>query len=199
MATYHAIAAVGGAVLRLLDDSCPRGEFPAAQFDMIQAGAYQGVPMKEGVTLFMYRVTVNASLRNRAPRTTVDGRRYRPALPLDVYYLMTPWAETPILQQRLLGWAMRTLEDHAILSSGLLNHAGPEHDTFGPSEAVELIHEPLSVIDLATVWEAIRASWQLSVAYVARPVSLDSDVELVEGARVQTRAFTVGTAAGGTS
>jgi hypothetical protein len=191
MATYHAIAAVGGAILRLLEDSCPRPEFPGAQFEMIQAGAFRDAPIKEGVTLFLYRVTVNGTVRNRAPRATPDGRRFRPSLPLDLYYMLTAWAETPIKQQRLLGWAMRIVEDYTILPAGLLNHAGPEHDTFGPNEAVELINEPLSVIDMANVWEAIEASWQLSICYVARLVAIDSGLEVTAGPPVQTRAFEV--------
>ena len=68
MATYHAVAAVGEAIRRLLEDACPRGEFPAAQFALIQAGDLQTAPMKEGVSLFLYRVAVNGAGRNRAAR-----------------------------------------------------------------------------------------------------------------------------------
>jgi hypothetical protein len=192
LATYHAIAAVGGSILRLLEDGCPRGEFPAAQFRMIQAFEYQSAPMREGVSLFLYRVGLNANLRNRPARVAADGRRFRPSLPLDLYYLLTPWGETPGKQHRLLGWAMRLLEDTAILPAGLLNSAGPEHDTFRPSEAVELICEPLSVQDITGVWQGLRADWQLSVTYVARLVLLDSGAEFPAGPPVQTQQYALG-------
>ncbi len=191
MATYHAIAAVGEAICRLLGDGCPRAEFPAAQFKVIQANDYQTGPMKEGVSLFQYRVGINGSQRNRPARVAPDGRRYRPSLPLDLYYLLTPWGEQAVKQQRLLGWAMRLLEDTAILPAGLLNAAGPEHDTFRPSETVELICEPLSIQDITGVWQGLRADWQLSVTYVARLVLLDSDLELAGGPPVQAHQFTL--------
>src|SRR5262249_5323752 len=139
MATYHAIAAVGQAIRRLLEAACPRGEFPAAQFLLIQTGDFQAMAIKEGVSLFLYRVAVNGTLRNRPARVAPDGRRYRPSLPLDLYYLLAPWAETAVKQQRLLGWAMRALEDTAILPAGPLNHPGPDRDTFGPPDAAEPI------------------------------------------------------------
>ena len=191
MATHRAIAAVGESLRRLLEDACPRGtaDFPRAEFALIQAGQLLTAPMTEGISLFLYRVSINGAGRNRAVRVTQDGRRFRPSLPLDLYYLLTPWAASAHKQQCLLGWAMRTLEDTPILPAGLLNHAGPESDTFGPHEAVEIVSEPMSIIDTANVWEALKANWQLSVAYVARLVAIDSDVGLTSGLRVQTREF----------
>jgi hypothetical protein len=191
MATHRAIAAVGGALLRLLEDACPRADFPTAEFSLIQAGQIKAAPMKEGVSLLLYRVAINGAGRNRAVRVRQDGTRYRPSLPVDLYYLLTPWAESAFKQHRLLGWAMRTLEDTPILPAGLLNQHGPEHDTFGPTETVEIVTEPITVIDLANVWEALEADWQVSVAYVARLVAIDSDLDLVEGPRVQTRELDV--------
>jgi hypothetical protein len=192
MATYHAIAAVGQAVLGLLEDACPRDEFPAAQFALYQAADFQNPQLKEGVSLYLYRVVVNGTQRNRAARVGPDGRRFRPSLPLDLHYLLTAWAETAARQQRLLGWCMRLLEDTAILPAGLLNHPGPEPDTFHANETVELVCEPVSLQDMANVWEAFKNSLQLSAAYVARMVLIDSTLELGEGAPVQTRVFNAG-------
>jgi hypothetical protein len=191
MATFRAIAAVGEGVRRLLEGACPRADFPTAEFALIQTGQLLTPPMKEGVSLFLYRVSINGAGRNRAVRVRQDGTRFRPSLPVDLYYLLTPWAESALRQQRLLGWAMRTLEDTPILPAGMLNQAGPEIDTFGPSETVELVGEPLSVIDTANIWEALKANWQLSVAYVARLVAIDSEIDFTDGARVQTREFEI--------
>lgn len=192
MATYHAIAAVGEALRRLLDDSCPRAEFPAAQIRIIRADDFQSPPFKEGVSLFLYRVAINATQRNRAARTSLNGRRFRPALPLDLYYLLTPWAESADKQHRLLGWAMRAVEDMCILPAGLLNAAGPEEEVFQPSETVELICESLSLQDETNVWQGLRAAWQMSATYVARLVALDSMVELTAAPLVQAQEFQLG-------
>ncbi len=192
MASFRAIGAVGEALRRMLEDACPRSEssgFPRAEFAIIQAGQLLTTPMKEGISLFLYRVSVNGSGRNRGSRVSKDGHRLKPSLPLDLYYLLTPWAASAVKQQNLLGWAMRTLEDTPILPSGLLNHAGPEHETFAPAEAVEFGIEQMSIRDTAEVWEALKANWQLSVAYVARSVAIDSELEFNEGPRVRSREF----------
>ena len=87
MATYHAIAAVGEALLRLLADACPKPEFAGAQFNLYSAADFQSA-MEEGVALFLYRVTPNTAGYNLAPRLGADGRRYRPPLALDLHYLL---------------------------------------------------------------------------------------------------------------
>src|SRR5690349_15219770 len=116
MATYRAIAAISQAVLGMLEEACPRDEFAEAGFRLVQPSDFQidTPPLAEGISLFLYRVTVNGSLRNLPPRLAPDGRRYRPALPLDLHYLITAWGRSVEKQQRLLGWALRTLEDTSI-------------------------------------------------------------------------------------
>ncbi len=145
--------------------------------------------MEEGISLFLYRVTVNTTLRNLPPRVAPDGGRYRPSLPLDLHYLLTAWATDPDQQQRLLGWSMRALEDVPILPSGVLNHYIDKHDTFRSEEAVELICDPLAIQDLIGVWDKLRSRYQTSATYVARMVAVDSDVKLVEAELVQARGF----------
>jgi hypothetical protein len=188
MATYHAIAATGQAILGVLADACPRDEFGGAAFELYQPSDLKD-PMDDGVSLYLYRIAVNAARRNMPPRSAPDGRRLRPPLPLDLYFLLTAWARTAARQQRLLGWAMRTIEDTPVLGSGVLNHYGPEPDTFLAHEAVELICEPVSLQDQVNIWEPFQANHQLSVTYVARMVAIDSRLELPDAAPVQTRVF----------
>jgi len=145
MATYQAIAAIGEAILGLLEAARPKPEFANAQFALYQSTNFQN-PMEEGISLYLYRVATNTTRRNLPPHIGPDGRRYRPPLPLDLHYLLTPWARTAAKQQRLLGWSMRALEDTPILPAGLLNHYGTEPETFFPHETVELVCEPLLLI-----------------------------------------------------
>jgi hypothetical protein len=195
MATYPAIAVTGQAILKLLADSCPRAEFAAARFELFQVGNFsQPQPMDEGISLFLYRFGVNAARRNLPSQVKLNGLRYRPPLPLDLYYLMTAWAKSAAKQQRLLGWAMRVLEDTPLLPPGLLNDVGPEPEIFQPNETVEIIFEPLSLQDMYNIWSAIKASPQLSASYVIRAVSIDSTVLITEAALVQTRALDYGEA-----
>ena len=191
MATYQAIAATGQAILGLLADACPKPEFAAARFDLYQMKDY-AAPMEEGISLYLYRLTANGSRRNLPPRTAPDGRRTRPPFPLDLHYLLTAWAKTAARQHRLLGWAIRALEDVPVLHASLLNSYSPEGEIFHPDESVEVIFEALSLADMSNMWFASKFSPQLSVTYVVRFVAVESDVELREYPPVQTRALDYG-------
>jgi len=187
VATYHAIAAISQAILGLLEEASPKPEFAGAQFALYLASNFQN-PMDEGVSLYLYRVGTS-SRRNLPSRLGPNGERYRPPLPIDLYYLLTTWAKTPEKQQRLLGWCLRELGDTPILPAGLLNHYGPEPDTFQPHETVELVFEPLSLQDLASLWEPLKPHLQVSATYVARMVTIESTLQATDAGAVQTREF----------
>jgi Pvc16 N-terminal domain len=186
MATYQAIAATGQAMLGLLADAVPKPEFANAQFELYQIGNL-GNPMEEGVSLYLYRVAVNGTIRNRQPITGPDGRRRKPPIPLDLHYVLSVWARSAVKQQRLLGWTIRMFEDVPILPTGLLNNYGPEPEIFQPGETVEIILESLTLADLNNLWTATKQALPLSVGYVARMVGISSELPLSEAAEVQTR------------
>jgi hypothetical protein len=188
MASYKAIAATSQAILGLLADAAPKPEFAAARFELFQAINLQ-TPLDEGVSLYLYRVVPNQSRRCLPPRVGPDGVRYKPSVPVDLHYLLTAWGKSAERQQRLLGWAIRTLEDSTILPSGLLNHYGPEPDAFGPNETVELVMDSIVIQDMGSLWEVARHHYQPSVVYIARMITLDSEIELGDAGLVQTREF----------
>lgn len=191
MGKSQAIVAVGQAMLGLLADAVPRDEFPNAQFDLYQLSNFQ-TPMEEGVSLYLYRIAVNTTRRNLPPTIGEDGRKFKPPIPLDLYYVLSAWAPTAIRQQRLLGWTIRTLEDVSIIPSNLLNHYGPEIDTFGGSETAEIFMDSLTLQDLNNLWSLTRNSPPLSVGYVARMIHIESTMAINEFAEVQTREFQLG-------
>jgi hypothetical protein len=191
VASRYAIAAVGNAMLALLRDARPGSDFASVQFALQQTDDLQKTLQGEGIGLYLYRVTINGARRNLPPRVDASGRRYRPSLPLDLYYLLVPWAASAESQQLLLAWAMRVLEDTPILPAGLLNHHGPEHDVFAAHEAVELICEPLSIPDMASLWDVVKPN-VLAVSYVARLVAIDSDLEIADAPLVRQRGFDSG-------
>lgn len=186
MASANAIAATGQAILALIAAAVPHDEFPNAQFDLYQAKDFQS-PMEEGISLYLYRVTPAGEMRNYPPRVGPDGRRYRQPLPINLHYLLSSWARDAAKQQRLLGWAMRALEDTPILPAGLLNQPGPEHDIFRPDETVDLTMETISIYDMGAIWDVAKPFTQPSVCYVARMIGVESQIEILTGALVQTR------------
>lgn len=191
MGKTQAIAAVGQAMLGLLADAVPRDEFPTAQFELYQLTNFQ-TPMEEGVSLYLYRIAVNGTRRNLPATIGEDGRKYRPPLPLDLYYIVSAWAQTAVKQQRLLGWTIRTLEDVPILPTNLLNHYGPESEIFRPGETAEIFLESLSLQDLNNLWSLTRNNPPLSVGYVARMIHIESTLAITEHAEVQTRDLSFG-------
>jgi hypothetical protein len=191
VATFQAIAATGQAILGLLADAVPKPEFAAARFELYQVSNFRS-PMEEGVSLYLYRISTNTTQRNLPPRVGTNGRRYRPPIPLDLHYMVSVWARTAVKQQRLLGWVVRTLEDIPILPAGMLNNFGPEAEIFRPGETVEVIFDQMTLQDLYNLWSAIKVSPPLSVNYLVRMIAVESSVELVDAAAVQTRVFDTG-------
>jgi hypothetical protein len=190
VANFHAIAATSQAIVGLLAEACPRNEFPSAQFALYQASDFKS-PMDEGVSVYLYRILVDGS-RNIPARPRADGTRRPPPLPLALSYLVTAWAKDPVQQQRLLGFCLRTLDETASLPPGLLNVYSSDPETFAAEETVDVIFDPLSIQDLANIWDPLSPSMQVTASYVARVVAIDSLRVLPTGAPVQTREFALG-------
>jgi hypothetical protein len=185
MASYPAISAMSEAVLGLLQSAAVGSEFDGIAFAHYQSGDFES-PMSDGISLYLYRITVNAN-RNQPAHLGLDGRRYRPPIPLDVHFLVTAWAETAVRQQRMLGFAIRTIEDTPILPAGVLNQHSPEPDVYRPEESVELVYDIVTVQDIGYIWDVAQTKEQPSAPYVARMVTIDSSVALDDAAPVQTR------------
>ena len=194
MGAPYAVAAVGEAILALLAAARPPA-FAGAQFELYQGRNFT-TPMEEGICLYLYRITPGSNVRNLPPRVAADGRRFRPSVPVDLHYLLIPWARDAFKQQRLLGWAMRVLEDTRVLHASLLNQHGPEPDLFGPTESLDVLMETLPIQDIGSILEAAKPHIQPVVPYVVRMVALDSDVEVADADLVQTREFGTGKALG---
>jgi hypothetical protein len=178
-------------MLGLLANAVEKPEFATAQFELYQLSDFHN-PMEEGVSLFLYRVALNGARRNLPPTVGQDGRRVRPAVPIDLHYVASAWARSAVKQQRLLGWMLRTFEDHPILPTGLLNHFGPESDIFQPGETVELTMESLTLQDWNNLWSTTKNSPPLSVGYIARMIGISSTLPLADPAVVQTRELNLG-------
>jgi hypothetical protein len=191
MATHRAIAAVSLTLRDIL-----RERYAASGLGTsLNAELYQnknfGSPMKEGIALFLWRIVPNGNRRNPGIRTDVLGRRFRPSLPVDLSYLVVPFADDSDRQQRLFGWMLRTIDDIGPLLASRLNNALSESDVFHPGEALELVLEPLSVSDHLTVWDRIK-TMPLFANYVVRMLMLDSEAEITEAPLVVERGFEVG-------
>lgn len=193
VANSYSVSAVSKAILGILVNACNADPvFTGVEFKIVQPTDFQkGVPLTDGVSIYLYRVVVNGQLRNRPPRPTRDGKQYGQSLPIDLYYLLSFWGSDFDKQHRLLGWAMRTLEDHAHLPVSLLNSFGPETETFHDDEVVDLTCDVLTMQDMLNINDILKPNITLSVGYIVRTVFLDTQRELPTTQYIQTREYDI--------
>ncbi len=196
MATINAIAGVCEA-LRLILDSTMEADVAELGltgmkpvFEVVNAQRYASMPTNNTLTVMAYRVLPNLSHRTPAGRLLANGARQRTRLPVDLHLLLTIWATSASTQNKLIAWAMRTLEDYPTLPASLLNMEYPA--TFGQDEAVELAIGELTLDETLNLWEKLsknETGYQISIPYIARAIFLESKREDPAGDLVQIREF----------
>lgn len=188
MAHYSAIAATSQGIVELLSAAAENTPFSTATFSVASSADLQKLPGDNpSASVYLYRVAVNTARRNLSPRRNAQGRLLRPAVPVDLHYLLMAWSKNAVMQHRLLGWCIRIFQDTPTLGAGFLNQFGPDPEVFRPEETVELIWETLTRQEMTDAWEVAKANQQPSASYVARIIEIESDVVVDEGPPVQTR------------
>jgi hypothetical protein len=195
MATFAGIAATTNALTGLLESAAAaEPEFATAAYSSYTSQDLQRpAGDRLAASLYLYHVAINTTRRNVAGRTDAAGVRHRPAVPLDLHYLLTAWSKDATTQQRFLGWCVRVIQDTATLPAAVLNQHAPEQ-VFRPDETVEIVWQNLSQQDLSDIWEVARANQQPSAAYVARIVEIESLTLDEQFAPVQSTDFRYGVA-----
>lgn len=200
MANHLAIAAVAKAILKMVEDHCPRDEFAATPtFTLYGSHDFGSPQVTEGFSMLVWRIQPSAALRKPQPVREADGRKRMPSLAVDLSILMTAWAAEPERQLRLTGWLLRFLEDNAIVPAALLNQALTQRGVpaFKPDEAIELMLEPLTLPDHLGLWDKFRNRWMTSLNYSVRMLPLESNRFVDEGPLVVSREFGIGQIAPG--
>lgn len=129
-------------------------------------GGGLGVITPPALSIFVYRVDFNRTMR--AAWSGVGNLEGRAHLPLDLYLLLTPWAENADFELRILGKAMECLDATPILSGPLLDPLG----AWAPGEAVQICLADLTTEDLMRTFDSLPVDYKLSVLYVARVITL---------------------------
>ena len=193
MAQHQAIAAVAAAIRGLLRERYPRDAFDTLTVEMYQAKDIEKGLTVDGFAILPWRVAINTQRRARAPRVDIFGRRFRPSLPLDLSFLIIPVASSTEKQLRMLGWVLRALEDAGSITAAQLNDYLTEDSIFTVDEDLDLVCDPLSVVDQLSMWDRIRRH-PLFVNYLVRMVLIDSNQALDDTGIVLERGFGVGVA-----
>jgi hypothetical protein len=188
----YAIAALTVVLKDLLDNSLvERGAasalgdvtVSALAPDRVQTGAEE----RAQLNLFLYRITPNTRWRGVPAERANPGR---PALALDLHYLLTAYGQQDFQAELLLGQAIQTLQDTPVITRDAIRASlaaierdgsrGPQLRSAlaqwdpGPAiERVELCAEFLSSEEMSRLWSALQARYRPSITYKASMVAIE--------------------------
>lgn len=190
MAGFTAIAAVGKSLERLLAQGfLDRPPVPGkttraalVRTEDLAGGLIKPLVGDYGLSVLLYRVDFDKTMRAAwAAVGHADGRGH---LPLDLHYLLTPWADNAEHQHMIIGRAMQLLERRAMLSGPLLYvPALPPTPTYADepaastTDSVQMVLEDISTEALMRIFDTLPGDYRLSVPYIARVVRIDTPAD----------------------
>jgi hypothetical protein len=142
--------------------------------------------LRSTITVFLYRITEHAELRNSPQRRTADGSVRRQPLALELSFLITTWgargtdpaANDPaaaLEEHLLMGAVLQGLYDHAELGRAELYEDPARPPVWGDRDSVQIVLETLPIEDLYRIWDSGELSYHLSTTYRVRVLGLDSN------------------------
>jgi hypothetical protein len=183
LATTDAIAFWGDTIISLLQDGLAALSPVPAVLLSTADDFKNSPPTPPAVTVFLYHLAIASELRN-TPRRSTNGGASRPALPLELRFLVTPWTSTPRDAYRIAGLIAQLFYDHAVLDAvELLGHG-----VWAPDDSVEIVMESLPVEELYDIWDPTEIPYKLSLTYLSRVIGIDSAFS-TGGPRVVSAAF----------
>lgn len=127
--------------------------------------------MKPKVNLFLFRVMENPFAKNQDWQPVGTDALNYPPLALNLFYVLTPYAENRLDEQRIFGEAMRVLHDNSVITGALLK--GALENT---GEELKIDLAPFTMENLSQIWSAMNQPYRLSVCYQVRMVTIDSRI-----------------------
>jgi|GEM_PF-549919 len=128
------------------------------------------------LSILLVRVSVSTALRTAtlALRTIPSGTVTAPALPLELQYLLTPWADTAADELPILGRTLQCLHSAPVLSGTLLQSGGGWSSTDHVDLSIDDVSPELLDSMVQGVFSALPVRFKLSVLCRARPVRIDA-------------------------
>ena len=168
MATAQAIRDTGDTVRAMLVAGV-RPSFPTVTIEVTTSDAFSGFehPQQPVISIFLHRITVHPEVRNAPRRRLADGSLTRPLLPLELSFMITPWARSTSDEHLLAGLVLQTLYERAELGPAQL-----QGTSWDPGDSVQLILESLTSEEHYRVWDTAQLPYRLSLTYLARVVGI---------------------------
>lgn len=176
MANYNSLAAAGKSIERMLTAGFAENPVPVdgrttraflVRTEDFDQTSVSSIIARPALSVFLYRVDFNKTMRAAWSQVTAhDGL---PHLPLDLHFLMTPWADNAEAESAILGRALQILDSNPILSGPLLHQGGG----WQPNEAVHLLMDEMSTEAVMRTFDSLPTDYRISVPYIARMIRLD--------------------------
>lgn len=125
-------------------------------------------PANPTITIFLYRIAINSEMRNGPKRTLPDGRITRPLLPIELYYLITPWARRTSDEYRIVGRVLQVLYDNGELGPSQL-----QGTSWQTGDSVQVVLESLPIDDHYRIWDSSSLPYRLSLTYMVRVIGIE--------------------------
>ncbi|ESW93818.1 hypothetical protein X770_00940 [Mesorhizobium sp. LSJC269B00] len=131
------------------------------------------------LSLWLYFVTENEHVKNRAPSFGADGLIKPPPLALTLYFLATPLSADDNDEKMIASNSAYVLGAvlEAFHKSPIIPLVIPEAADGSETAASEELHVSLcrlSLEELTRIWEALNSPYQLSVCFKVNVVRIDS-------------------------
>ena len=126
------------------------------------------------LSLFLYQLAENVHMRNRNMVVPDPERLVYPPVILDLYYLLTPYAQEREDEFDILERVIRVFYDNAALRGstlkGMLLDSG--------NDVLRVVLHPLTLEDLNHLWNTFAKPFKTSVAYLVTLIRIPSSREL---------------------
>ena len=174
MADSDVIGDVSTALERLLTSAMSTLTPPPAPIAQVHdlSGVIPTAPAL--LTLFLYEIAQDPSVRNRPPIREVDATGYqirKPPMGVLLRYLVTAWGGDRITEQRMLGRVLQVLYDHAVLSGADLTGG-----VAGTRDSIKVTLASLTLEEKSRVWYAIQKPYRVSLNYEVRVANIDAEI-----------------------
>lgn len=127
------------------------------------------------INLFLYKIQENPYLKNIDWQIKKGdaGRVVPPPLPLNLYYLMTPYAPNDAqtghsTAHKILGDAMRVFYEYPVVPAAYLDSV-----LMDAGEEIRIMLNTLDLEELSKIWNTFKQPFRLSVLYEISVVQID--------------------------
>jgi hypothetical protein len=185
MSDFTVVKAVTHTLRQILMDgitNSPDPQLKGVQIDLRSPKEMREANNATGISLWLYRITRDPDRLNDCPERISPTQIRRAALPVHLYYLVTPLVADSGNRQTLIGRVLQLFNDHAILRGADL-----QDSLAGSSDQFRVTLETLTLEELTRVWFSLSEPYDLSVSYEVQVVTIDSDLEAVQRASVMSR------------